>query len=41
MMVRMHLLPDVDVLHSVTKSMVILSKGLSGSSVICGGHDWT
>ena len=33
--VRMCLLPDVEVLQSVTKSMAILSNGLSGISVIC------
>ena len=38
---RMFLLPDVDVSHSVTKSMAILSNGLSGISVICNGYDWT
>ena len=36
--VRMCLLPDVEVLHSVTKSMVILPNGLSGISVICNGY---
>ena len=38
--VRMCLLPDVDVSHFVTKSMVILSNGLSGISFICSGYDW-
>ena len=33
--VRMCLLPDVEVLQSVTKLMAILSNGLSGISVIC------
>ena len=37
--VRMCLLPDVDISHSITKSMVILSNGLSGISVICNGYD--
>ena len=36
--VRMCLLPDVEVLQSVTKSMAILSNGLSGISVICSGY---
>ena len=36
--VRMYLLPDVEVLQLVTKSMAILSNGLSGISVICRGH---
>ena len=39
--VRMCLLPDVDVSHSVTKLMVILSNGLSSTSVICSGYDLT
>ena len=33
-MVRMCLFPELEVLHSVTKSMAILSNGLSGISVI-------
>ena len=37
-MVKMCLFPDVEVLHSVTKSMAILSNGLSGISVICSGY---
>ena len=37
MMVGICLLPEVEVLHSVTKSMVILSNGHSGISVICKG----
>ena len=37
-MVRMCLLPEFDVLHSVTKSMVILSKGHFGISVIFRGY---
>ena len=37
MMVNMCLLPEVEVLQSVTKSMAILSNGLSGISVICRG----
>ena len=36
--VRMHLLPDVEVSQSVTKLMAILSNGLSGISVICIGY---
>ena len=36
--VRMCLLPDSDVSHSVTKSMVILLNGLAGISVICNGY---
>ena len=36
-MVKMCLFPDVEVLHSVTKSMAILSNGLSSISVICSG----
>ena len=38
MIVRMCLLPDVEVLQLVTKSMTILSNGLSGISVICSGY---
>ena len=34
-MVRMCLLPDVEVSQSVTKSIAILSNGLLGISVIC------
>ena len=37
-MVNMCLLPEVDVVQSVTESMVILSNGLSGISVICNGN---
>ena len=37
MMVRICLLPEVEVSHSVTKLMAILSNGLSGISVICKG----
>ena len=37
MMVRICLLPEVDVSHSVTKSMVILSNGHSSISVIYKG----
>ena len=40
-MVNMCLLPEVDVLQSVTKSMAILSNGLSGISVNCKGYCWT
>ena len=36
--VRMCLLPDVEVLQLVTKSMAILSNGLPGISVICSGY---
>ena len=36
--VRMCLLPDVEVLQLVTKLMAILSNGLSGISVICSGY---
>ena len=39
--VRMCLLPYVDISHSVTKSMAILLNGLFGISVICDGYDWT
>ena len=35
--VKMCLLPDVDVSHSVIRSIVILSNGLSGISVTCKG----
>ena len=35
--VKMCLFPDVDVLHSVMRSIVILSNGQSGVSVICRG----
>ena len=38
MIVRMWLLPDDEVLQLVTKSMAILSNGLSGISVICNGY---
>ena len=40
-MVRMCLLPDVDVLHSVMRSIAILSNGLSSILVICNGYCWT
>ena len=33
--VKMCLLPDVDVTHSVMRSIAILSNGLSGISIIC------
>ena len=36
--VRMCLLPDVEVSQLVTKSLAILSNGLSGISVICSGY---
>ena len=35
--VRMCLFHDVEILHSVTKSIAILSNGLSGISIICNG----
>ena len=35
--VKMCLLPDVDVSHSLTRSIAILSNGLSGISVISKG----
>ena len=35
--VNMSLLPDVDVSHSVTRSIAILLNGLSSISVICKG----
>ena len=41
MMVSMCLLPEVEVLQSVTKPIAILSNGLSGISVICKGYCWT
>ena len=37
MMVRICLLPEVEVSHSVTKVMAILSNGHSGISIICKG----
>ena len=37
-MVNMCLLPEVDVLQSVTKPMAILSNSLSGIYVICRGY---
>ena len=36
---KMCLLPDVDISHSITKSILILSNGPSGISVICSGYD--
>ena len=36
--VRMCLLSDVDISHSITKSMAILLNGLSGISVMCNGY---
>ena len=39
--VKMCLLPEVEVSQSVIKSMVILSNGLSGMSVIHRGYCWT
>ena len=41
MMVRMCLFPFVDSVKSVTRSMAILLKGLSGISVMCSGYDCT
>ena len=41
MMVRICFLPEMEVSHSVTKSMAILSNGHSGISVICKGYDCT
>ena len=38
MMVKICLLPEVEVLQLVTKSMAILLNGLSGISVICRGY---
>ena len=38
MMVKMCLFTDVDVSHSVTRLIVILSNGLSGISAICKGY---
>ena len=35
--VKMCLLPDVDVSHSVMRSIAILLNGLSGISIICKG----
>ena len=35
--VKICLLPDVDVSHSMTRSIAILLNGLSGISVICKG----
>ena len=37
-MVKICLFPEVDVLHSVIRSMAIFSNGLSGISVICRGY---
>ena len=41
MMVRICLFPLLDSVKSVTKSIAILSKGLSGISVMCSVYDWT
>ena len=41
MMVRICLFPLLDSVKSVTKSIAILSKGLSGISIMCSGYDWT
>ena len=37
-MVKMCLFPDVYVSHSLTRSIAILSNGLSGISIICKGY---
>ena len=37
-MVRMSLLPEVEVSQSVMKSIAILSNGVSDISVICSGY---
>ena len=37
MMVRICLFPDVDISHSVIRSIAILLKGLLGISIICRG----
>ena len=37
-MVKICLFPDVDVSHSVTRSIAILLNGQSGISVICKGY---
>ena len=39
--VRMCLLPHVDISNSVTKLIAILLNGLSGISFICSGNDWS
>ena len=39
MMVRICLLPLLGSVKSVTKSIAILSKGMSGISVMCSGYD--
>ena len=39
MMVRICLFPLLDSVKSVTKSIVILSKGQSGISIMCSGYD--
>ena len=36
--VKICLLPEVDVLHSVTRLIAILSNYLSGISIICKGY---
>ena len=41
MIVRICLFPLLDSVKSVTKSIVILSNGLSGISIMCSGYDWT
>ena len=41
MMVRICLFPLLDSVKSVTRSIAILSKGLSGISVMCSGYDCT
>ena len=37
-MVKMYLFPDIDVSHSVMRSIAILLNGLCGISVICKGY---
>ena len=39
LIMKMSILPDVDISHSITKLMAILLNGLSGISVICNGYD--
>ena len=41
MMVRICLFPLLDSVKSVTRSIMILSKGQSGISVMCNGYDCT
>ena len=39
--VRICLFPLLGSVKSITKSIAILSKGLSGISILCSGYDWT